>query len=771
MQPDDTQPLSSEEGIDPAALSLLEGALDRALSDQATRKEIEELAARGVEIDSTQIREEIMGAPMAVFRPAGAMLTGWQEQEARLDKVRSALRRAIKTFLNIRVITGGALIAAAGYLFLSSELRYIPAVLVALALATLVYVGSLLDFTTVRVRRRARDEAKMRLVEALNAQAIVAVREAVNRRLISFSTNFRIFDRRGLRQLADPDREVPTAAIGELKDLIASLDSGSIGLSGPRGCGKTTVIRSFTDGRTMPFSEELVGLTVAAPVKYDAREFVLHLFASLCERVLRSRPDDLAQSGSRWEYARRRRTMWTLLLAAITLGAAGLTFLINPTLPGREAVGIAALALSGFCAYIWLIFWVETTSWGMKLNRFLVRLFRIELDGRAARRSAERVAKGYLKQIRFQQSQAAERSAGLSLFGLSLGGSSTTTLARTPWTLPEAVEEFRRFVSALSGRYVVIGIDELDKMESDEAAREFLNNVKGVFGVQGCYFLVSVSEDAMSAFERRGLPLRDVFDSSFDEIQRVGYLGLEETLMVLGGRVTGLPVPFQCLCHCLAGGLPRDLIRVTRGLVDHYDRAMDGKPASAEVSLSALTSSLITSEWRGKVAGAIAAERSAQQPWWLSSWLHEIAEKKLDEQMLQSRTMELGETPYLFEPSSLKEDPTKAQRIGVEMVALNYYTATILSFFEGDDKNEMLNSAEQPTELDSRGAEIVETLAKARQQFSVNPWLTWGLVARARETACLPQWDDLRPAAERKSPSLLKRAGAVFHLGDAAATL
>ena len=58
---------------------------------------------------------------------------------------------------------------------------------------------------------------------------------------------------------------------------------------------------------------------------------------------------------------------------------------------------------------------------------------------------------------------------------------------------------------------VIIGIDELDKM-SEEDARQFPNDIKTVFGQRDCYYLVSVSEDAMSAFERRGMRFRDVFE-------------------------------------------------------------------------------------------------------------------------------------------------------------------------------------------------------------------------------------------------------------------
>jgi len=105
-------------------------------------------------------------------------------------------------------------------------------------------------------------------------------------------------------------------------------------------------------------------------------------------------------------------------------------------------------------------------------------------------------------------------------------------------------------------------------MESDEKAHLFLNEIKAIFGVPGVFFLVSVSENAISSFERRGLPFRDVFDSSFDTIVYVGHLNLDGSKRILKRRTTGLPEPFIAFCHCLSGGLPRDLIRACRDMVE-----------------------------------------------------------------------------------------------------------------------------------------------------------------------------------------------------------
>ena len=72
----------------------------------------------------------------------------------------------------------------------------------------------------------------------------------------------------------------------------------------------------------------------------------------------------------------------------------------------------------------------------------------------------------------------------------------------------------------------------------------------------------------MSYFERRGLPVRDVFDSTFDDVVYVPYLDYEGSRALLARRIIGLPLPFVALLHCLSGGLPRDLIRAARELVD-----------------------------------------------------------------------------------------------------------------------------------------------------------------------------------------------------------
>jgi hypothetical protein len=162
--------------------------------------------------------------------------------------------------------------------------------------------------------------------------------------------------------------------------------------------------------------------------------------------------------------------------------------------------------------------------------------------------------------------------------GLVAKLTSEHSLARRPLSLPEVVEGYKRLLRDLvsersrvaesgSPGCVMIGIDELDKIENVDKAKVFLNDVKALFGVDGCFYLISISENAMSSFQLRGLPFRDAFDSALDDVLHVGALSLAGSIQLVNRRVYGLPQPFLMLCHCLSGGLPRDLIRMCRRLL------------------------------------------------------------------------------------------------------------------------------------------------------------------------------------------------------------
>jgi hypothetical protein len=714
--------------------------------------DIQQTIASVDELDGT-LEKEVLANEDAILEQLAPLRDAWREADASLAEANERLAQAGVSETNIDIlemVTSLAIMftlaVSIGCAFLFDS-HFLYGVLLAGAMMLPLgnrreYRASLSRNLSMSSRKAARKEARERFEFAAKNLATVAIREAINRRLTSFSTEFRILDDRGLRTLADPEREVSTAASEELSNLMASLSSGSIGLSGPRGVGKTTLIDSFARGRSVLYERARIGLVVSAPVKYDAREFVLHLFASLCERVLGQKTTSLPRSSEQTSAPKRRYRRLARFLEGATaiLALAGGAMLlfdrITPQGPRETAYFLFAIAVVTFCVSLGISLYLDTSV------RETVDRWRLRLSGNdrptSPEKGLESTAQEQLEQIRFQQSTTSSWSGSIELpLGIAIGNESSTTVARTPWSLPETVEAFRQYARSLTeDHYLVIGIDELDKMGSDDSAREFLNNIKGVFGVHGCYYLVSVSDDAMASFERRGLPVRDVFDSSFDAVQRIDYLTLSESRAVLESRVIGLPVPYQCLCHCMAGGLPRDLIRVTRELVHQANRG-------GATRLGDLCHAVVDAELHAKMAGAIELSRevSGRGGEWLQKWLHDQSDAVANVDGLQ------GTATLLAAWGGPKENgaSTSVGKLAFEVAAFNYYAATLLELFTDDQRFvEFLRAGPESAEISREASAVLETLATARQQFAVGPGLAWDSISTARRGRALAEWDDPR---------------------------
>jgi hypothetical protein len=746
--------------------------LAEALAEEEIRASIAEIRPRpGEESVGAEIEALVLGQRDELLEEVEAHRRGWEQAAAVVDQTiedlaprERALRATVTLGAAIVFVLLGMLIVSL-FIGLSRVMKYI---LLGGWMASFFLEGSVLwrittERLVARLPQKQRDlaAAEARLVTVIGIEVTAAVRRAINARLRSMSTTFNVTDKRGLRELSSPGREVSTAATKELRTLMASLDGGSIGLAGARGCGKTTLMRRFASGGTLlAQGSDLRGLVVSAPVRYDAREFVLHLFARVCEEVLHPGADS-PPGPSRRELLVEARGKAVARFLSLTAGfaatAGAVVLLTGRTAPENPwETGILLLAGAGVCAIGALVAWVAAMPADRQLDAILPfywktskpeakwslfnRLSDIVAEQSQARRASAAVqAEDRLADIRFQQTFASGWSGGLGLpFGLKLGGDEKLTLSRTPWSLPEAVDAFRRFVTATTKtHYLVIGIDELDKMESDEAARQFLNDIKGVFGVRRCFYLVSVSEDAMSSFERRGLPFRDVFDSSFDAIQNVGYLTLAESVDVLESRATGLPVPYLCLCHCLAGGLPRDLIRVARELVGRQEQEQ-------LVSLTSLCAELVGRDLRAKANAAAVGLRTVTgaDRDWLLQWIQRQVRAGGDPVALRDRCRELADWNGLRSAEDGTESDRRLRAIAHELMAFAYYSATILEFFGDDDRlMALLDRDHPPLGLAPGVVATVETLAVARQQFSVSPALAIQEVARFRAATWLTAWD------------------------------
>lgn len=338
----------------------------------------------------------------------------------------------------------------------------------------------------------------------------------------------------GLSEVYNRANQVLTEASGKLASLITQLSGGgTIGLAGPRGAGKTSLIREYIQDDQDKHADTMVlSLMVSAPVEYQPLDFAVHLLYMLCGAYLTFRGEN---EDERSDPVSRLAEFFTR----------------RPGKPKQPGAGPSA-------------------------------------DGDHRQLIAR--AKLYRKQIDAQHSYTTTVGGSLSTPGniASTSGQVAGTATDLPRSYPDLVGRLRSFLKDVAwelhgpekaessdgadedqggGGHVVIGIDELDKLSDAKQAQRLVNELKAILGVPYCYYLISISDDALAAYEMRGLPARDAFDSAFDEVIHVRYLDLAGSERLLDQRVIGMWEPFAWLCHCLSGGLPRDLIRAARHVV------------------------------------------------------------------------------------------------------------------------------------------------------------------------------------------------------------
>jgi hypothetical protein len=193
-------------------------------------------------------------------------------------------------------------------------------------------------------------------------------------------------------------------------------------------------------------------------------------------------------------------------------------------------------------------------------------------------------------------------AGGFSSKGVSLTRQKQTTVTEREPTHPELIAAFMRYLETyrrLGGRKIVIVIDELDKLASAEDAIGAVNSLKDLFHLPNTHFVVSVSEDAMARFAMRGIPLRDVFDSAFDDIVKVQPPSPEDAWKLLAYRTGGFPISAALFCYAWSGGLPRDLIRTARACVDIRRRS--GQP----VAVAELTPTVVRNDLKDALDAAL----------------------------------------------------------------------------------------------------------------------------------------------------------------------
>jgi energy-coupling factor transporter ATP-binding protein EcfA2 len=514
--------------------------------------------------------------------------------------------------------------------------------------------------------------------------------------------------------------------------MLTRMPGGAIGLSGPRGVGKSTLMRFACGARQNQDGHPVLGVVVDAPVEYDARDFILHLFAQVCSQIVG--PARVLELRG-WDRPFGGRSGLGGVLRLRPYLFAGPALMLTGVVLWRGQAWADSINLS-------------LDSWGVVLLMAgsAATLATLLLEALRARQLAERrapvphserprkdvnTAMVRLRQIWFQQSYSSGWSGAFKIPLASLEGkvNSGTELADRQMSYPDVVRLFREFLEQISSEEleVRIGIDELDKMD-DEAACRFLNGIKAVFRIPSCFFFVSVSEDAMSSFERRGAPVRDVFDSSFDDVLWISHLGLSASIDLLERRVVGLPVPFSCLLHSVSGGLPRDLIRAARNLFELEKGS----------SLAKATAHLAGEMLRGRVeATSVTARRfeSVNHVAIIAGWLEKVWEADRNPAPLLEICANF-EADFFAEIAALPVDVElgaerrELRALGTQLVGVLYLVATMLQFFALLDDRTSTEKAIAPDR--QGGPSQVERMASAVQVFSLDVETAWRQLSRMR---------------------------------------
>jgi hypothetical protein len=561
-----------------------------------------------------------------------------------------------------------------------------------------------------------------------------------------FSLEYAVSSIAGLSETYDATYQVSTGTATELDGLLDRLDGASIGVAGPRGSGKSTLIRGYCDPASALRAAGNLACMVSAPVDYAARDFVLHLFATFCRAVIQRSHGEIDPS-PRVPVSTRIRKLGPAAQVVFSMGAA--IALLHWQVNISRSTGFPASVL--FSAGIALIALVDLRIAAATARRARRRPAGGRRRGAAGGRKLAVSARRHLVRVRYLQTRTSGWSGTVGFSPSSGGFSFSSARAEQPLSYPEIVSEFRKFAQTVAaevhrdGSRVFIGVDELDKIGTPEQAEHFLNEIKGIFGIPRVYFMVSVSDDALNAFERRGLPLRDAFDSSFDEIIEVTSLSYAESRRLLYRRVVGLTEPYVALCHCLSGGLARDLIRAARQVTraaKALTSASSHPPSGDEEVTRVSTYRLLRQrEDRGApVLSTICAtvvnedlRRKLRAVSRLANITGSGATRDLQQTLSMAvRYLQAGEGPLaivdiLSEQAAVNQpDPVTALRL--DLAAYAYYCATLQDAFTGE-----LDVARFIRATTTADPGSFDALAVARQSFSVDPYLAWRSVTEFRQ--------------------------------------
>ncbi|MFI9817673.1 P-loop NTPase fold protein [Saccharothrix variisporea] len=432
------------------------------------------------------------------------------------------------------------------------------------------------------LRSRAADRAEAAYDRELRAAVTETVTTAINeelgpRGIVAFPTR--------APRLVELDTSVitPSATVDYVRDFITSHESSAIGLAGTRGSGKSTVMRALRKDERLSRHP----VFFPAPVKYDEGEFIRRLLSEVAN-VIAGKP--VGRTGER---VRRTRTAFSTAVGLVGLSIA-LFRLLDLSWDSTPIDFYLAISLG-------LLTFSATGLVYSAVNA----LTPVAEPGAADVRQARRIQ--HLLKWEVEHGATSKNTVKLWSVFETADEDSVKHKSRA-MSHADLVMELRELLTLFAAGHrddkLVICVDELDKLDKPESLVSVVNELKDLFHIQGVHFVVAVSTDALAAFEQRGLPARDAFDSAFDVVVRAEPLTLDESVSVVTARAAGFAPLIAMFCHAWSGGLPRDLLRTARMAVELQRRS------NAPLTMVDLVSHVIRHDLRHATTAAVRAAGS-----------------------------------------------------------------------------------------------------------------------------------------------------------------
>lgn len=497
-------------------------------------------------------------------------------------------------------------------------------VLLALVLATLAVILVLVRVSEredARVLRASRWAARRRDFDAAvrNFALDASIEELTRVHFLDPADDVVHVDSSTLTTKAEASQVVRTDTYRQIARQLARADGATLGLRGSRGAGKTDLVRSFCDqsvrqaesdpsatARSSPNGSEtsngtaredrVIGGFVAAPTSQDETAFLRRVALLVCDRTVE-------QADERRISTTERDRWWLLAIgAAIIVAGLALAFGLHERIGTNELGWIIVIGGGAFLVVVLA-----------RSSRFRRRDTRPKKNPRTASEAwlAEAVQDADALQRKLRQeittSNAAEGSVGLKAVSGKIARSVTTRDYQM--SKDDIIESLSAVIKLLdaAGYRVILGIDELDRLQIDDDTAELLNAMKSLFAIPSCSCIVTISKSAWATFEQRGLRVRTVFDSSLDDIVEARPLSFLDARRLLLRRGAGLSDSQVLFANVAAGGIARDTIRHARVLADLSETSRTDVPLRSAIGM------FVEREAGSKVDAAILDIRGADE--------------------------------------------------------------------------------------------------------------------------------------------------------------